>query len=74
MTDTKTLQDVRAEFAALQNVTEDQFEAALVSALADFDAVVGAQPAAPAAPTIASVVVSFTDGSSQSVTAPSASA
>jgi hypothetical protein len=49
---------LRAEFSALRTVSEDQFEAALASALADFDTFVAAQPApAPAA----DPVVSFTE-------------
>lgn len=64
--ETKTLAEISTELQALSTVTEDQFEASLASVVADLQAFIAAQPVT-AAPTVLTVVVNFTDGTSQTV-------
>lgn len=59
-----TLPEVRAEFAALSTVSEDQFETALATALTDFDAAVAALPTGTAVPTTVSLTQNLSDGTS----------
>lgn len=61
----KTFTEIRAEFEALATVTEDQYEAALATALADFDATVAGTT--PTAPVATGVVITFSDNSTQTL-------
>ncbi len=62
----KSLQDILSELQALATVSEDQYEAALATVVADLEAyMAGQQP--PVCPTAVSAVITFSDGSTQSI-------
>lgn len=68
----KQLPDILTDVQGLATVTEDQFETTLSGIVTDIQALIAAAPtapAAPAAPTAVSVVITFSDESTQSIPA-----
>lgn len=63
----KTLNDIVTELQAVEKTELDAVVAALETAVTDLQALAGQTPATPAAPTVVSVQVTFTDGSVQTL-------